>query len=37
MFPPEERYRKTTVNGFELDESVLAVLGDIDVTQYEKV
>ena len=37
LLPPQERYKKITVDGFELDESVLAVLGDVGVPQYQKV
>jgi hypothetical protein len=35
--PPEARYRKIKVGGYELDESVLAILGDVDVPQYQRV
>lgn len=35
--PPESRYRKIKVDGYELDESVLAVLGDVDVPQYQRI
>jgi hypothetical protein len=35
--PPEIRYRKIIIENHELDESVLAVLGDIDVPQYQRV
>lgn len=35
--PPEMRYRKIKVDGYELDESVLAVLGDVDVPQYQRI
>lgn len=35
--PPQQRHGKLILNGHELDESVLAVLGDIDVPQYERV
>lgn len=35
-FPPEMRYGRITVDGNELDESVLAVLGDVDVPQYQR-
>jgi hypothetical protein len=34
--PPQKRYGKLMFNGHELDESVLAVLGDIEVPQYER-
>lgn len=34
--PPDERFRKITVDGHELDESVLAILSDIDVPQYQR-
>ena len=36
-FPPERRYRKIVVEDHTLDESVLAVLEDIEVPQYERV
>lgn len=35
--PPKERYRKIKVGGYELDESVLAILGDVDAPQYQRV
>ena len=35
--PPELRYRKIKVEGYELDESVLAVLGDVEVPQYQRI
>jgi hypothetical protein len=35
--PPQQRHGKLMFNGHELDESVLAVLGDIDVPQYERL
>ena len=35
--PPELRYRKINVDGYDLDESVLAVLGDVDVPQYQRM
>jgi hypothetical protein len=35
--PPQKRHGKLMLNGHELDESVLAVLGDIEVPQYERV
>lgn len=35
--PPQKRHGKLMLNDHELDESVLAVLGDIDVPQYERV
>lgn len=34
---PQRRHGKLMLNGHELDESVLAVLGDIEVPQYERV
>lgn len=34
---PEMRYRKIVVESHELDESVLAILEDIDVPQYQRV
>ena len=34
---PEARYRKHIVDGHELDESVLAVLSEVDVPQYERI
>jgi len=34
---PESRYRKIKVDGYELDESVLAVLGNVDVPQYQRM
>lgn len=36
-FPPEARYQKIKVAGNQLDESVLAVLGDVDVLQYQRI
>jgi hypothetical protein len=33
---PEMRYRKIVIENHELDESVLAILGDVDVPQYQK-
>ncbi len=36
-FPPEARYRKIKVGGQDLDESVLVVLGDVDVPQYQRM
>ena len=36
-FPPETRYRKIVVEDHTLDESVLAVLEDIEVPEYERV
>ena len=33
---PEKRYRKIVIEDHELEESVLAVLGDIHVPQYER-
>ena len=35
--PPELRYRKIKVDGCTLDESVLAVLGNVDVPQYQRI
>ena len=35
--PPERRYRKSVIENHELDESVLAILGDVDVPQYQRV
>ena len=35
--PPEQRFQKIIIEGHELDESVLAVLGDIHIPQYERV
>jgi hypothetical protein len=35
--PPEMRYRRIKVDGYELDESVLVVLGDVDVPQYQRI
>jgi hypothetical protein len=35
--PPEERYREITVDDHVLEESVLAILGDVDVPQYERI
>jgi len=35
--PPEVRYQKVKVAGHQLDESVLAVLRDVDVPQYQRV
>lgn len=35
--PLESRYRKIKVDGYELDESVLAVLGNVDVPQYQRI
>ena len=36
-FPPENRYRKIAIDNHELDESVLAILVDVDVPQYHRV
>jgi hypothetical protein len=36
-YPPDLRYRNIRVDDHELDESVLAVLEDIQVSQYERV
>jgi hypothetical protein len=35
--PPEVRYQKIIVEGHELDESVLAVLEEVDVPQYQRM
>lgn len=35
--PPETRYRKIQVENHELDESVLAILRDVEVPQYQRV
>jgi hypothetical protein len=35
--PPEMRYRKIFVEGYKLDESVLAILEDVDVPQYQRI
>ena len=35
--PPEARYQTVVVDGHEVDESVLAILDDIPVPQYERV
>jgi hypothetical protein len=35
--PPDLRYQKVVVEGHELDESVLAILGDIEVPQYQRI
>ena len=35
--PPHMRHGKLVMDGHELDESVLAVLGEIEVPQYERV
>ncbi|HEY5730382.1 MAG TPA: hypothetical protein VIS72_10050 [Anaerolineales bacterium] len=37
VLPPEARYKKIKVDGYELDESVLVVLGDVDVPQYQRL
>jgi hypothetical protein len=34
---PEERYREITVEQHVLDESVLAILPDVDVPQYQRM
>jgi hypothetical protein len=34
--PPEERYRKITVDNHRLDESVLVILPEVDVPQYQR-
>jgi len=36
-YTPENRYRKIVVEHHELDESVLAILSDVDVPQYLRV
>jgi hypothetical protein len=36
-FPPELRYRKINIANHTLDQSVLAILEDIDVPQYQKM
>jgi hypothetical protein len=36
-FAPDMRYRKIVIQNHELDESVLAVLGDVDVPQYQRL
>lgn len=35
--PPETRYREVVIEDHELDESVLAVLRDVDVPQYQRL
>lgn len=35
--PPDARYRRIKVQGYDLDESVLVVLGDVDVPQYQRI
>jgi hypothetical protein len=35
--PPENRYRKMMIDDHELDESVLAILMDVDVPQYQRL
>jgi len=35
--PPEERYRKLVVDDHELDESVLVLLENVDVPQYQRL
>ena len=35
--PPEKRFAKIEVDHHKLDESVLAVLGDVDVPQYRRL
>jgi hypothetical protein len=35
--PPEMRYRAITVAGHRLDESVLAILEDLEVPQYQRL
>jgi len=34
--PPDKRYRKMVIDHHELDESVLAILADVDVPQYQR-
>ena len=34
---PEMRFRKIMIENHELDESVLAILGDVDVPQYQRL
>ena len=34
---PEARYREITVDQHVLDESVLAILHDVDVPQYQRM
>jgi len=36
-FAPEIRYRKVLIENHELDESVLAILDNVDVQQYQRV
>lgn len=35
--PPDQRYQRIVVENHELEESVLAILEDIDVPQYERM
>lgn len=35
--PPEQRYRKMVIDDHQLDESVLAILMDVEVPQYERL
>jgi hypothetical protein len=35
--PPDQRYREIIVEDHRLEESVLAILGDVDVPQYERL
>lgn len=35
--PPEARYKQIVVNSYKLDESVLAVLGEVEVPQYQRL
>ena len=35
--PPETRFQKVVIDGHELDESVLAILKDVAVPQYQRV
>lgn len=37
ILPPNKRYRKLMINNYELDESVLAVLGNVDVPEYQRL
>lgn len=34
--PPDERYQKIKVENHDLDESVMAILGDVQVPQYQR-
>lgn len=35
--PPDMRYRKIRVENHDLDESVLAILGEVEVPQYQRI